>query len=92
MAHDPEFGYRVVGTITAIQGTCNAQHKVGETFEISCHNTAGLCGFFYHKIFGHLATFQFGGNFPWWEGDTITVHCPDVKNLVSMKLERFKRS
>jgi uncharacterized repeat protein (TIGR04076 family) len=37
-------------------------------------------------------TFQFGGNLPWWEGDTIQLQCPDSHNLVTMKLERSKRA
>jgi len=91
MANDPKIGYKVIATVTGVKGNCNAGHKVGDTFEISCHNTAGLCGFFYHDIFPTLSTFQFGGTMPWWEGDTIEVQCPDAYNLVSMKLERFKR-
>ena len=91
MAKDPEIGYKVVLTITDSKGTCSAGHEVGESFEISCHNPAGLCGFFYHDIFPSLQTFQFGGNLPWWDGDTIQVQCPDSFNLVTMKLERSKR-
>ena len=91
MAKDPKMGYEVIATITGIQGKCNAGHAVGDTFEISCHNPCGLCGFFYHHIFPSLSTFQFGGTFPWWQGDTIHVQCPDPHNLVTMKLERSKR-
>lgn len=91
MAQDPKIGYKVVGIITGVKGKCSAGHTVGETFEISCHNPAGLCGFFYHDIFPSLSTFQFGGTMPWWEGDTIELVCPDSYNLVTMKLTRSKR-
>jgi len=91
MAEDPGYGYKIVATIIDSKGTCGAGHKVGDTFEISCHNTGGLCGWFYHDIFPSLQTFQFGGNLPWWEEDTIEVRCPDPYNLVTMKLERSKR-
>ena len=91
MAQDPKIGYKMTGAITGVKGTCNAGHKVGETFEISCHNPAGLCGFFYHDIFPTLSTFQFGGAMPWWEGDTIEVQCPDGGNLVSMRVRREER-
>jgi uncharacterized repeat protein (TIGR04076 family) len=90
MAQDPKIGYKVVGAITGVKGTCAAGHIVGETFEISCHNPAGLCGFFYHDMFPNLSTFQFGGAMPWWQGDTIEVQCPDSNNLVTMKLTRSK--
>ena len=91
MAQDPKIGYKMVGKIIDAKGKCNAGHKVGETFEISCHNPAGLCGFFYYKIFPNLSTFQFGGAMPWWEGDTIHLQCPDSNNLVTMKVTRSKR-
>jgi uncharacterized repeat protein (TIGR04076 family) len=91
MAKDPKIGYKIIGTITDVKGNCNAGHYVGETFEISYHNPAGLCGLFYHDIFPDLSTLQFGGNMPWWEGDTIEVHCPDLDNLVTMRLKRLKR-
>ncbi len=91
MAQDPGIGHKVMATITDTKGKCSAGHKVGETFEISCHNPGGLCGFFYSQIFPSLQTFQFGGNLPWWQGDTIHLQCPDNFNLVTLQLERTKR-
>ena len=91
MAHDPGIGNKVIATIVGVQGECGAGHQVGEQFEISCHNPAGLCGWFYHDIFPNLETFQFGGNLPWWQGDTIELQCPDPHNMVTVKLERIKR-
>ena len=90
MAQDPGIGKKVVATITSLNGECSAGHEVGDTFTISCHNPAGLCGFFYHDIFPSLSAFQFGGALPWWEGDTIELKCPD-NNIVTLKLERFER-
>jgi uncharacterized repeat protein (TIGR04076 family) len=92
MANDPGIGYKVVATITGVKGKCSAGHQVGDSFEISCHNPAGLCGYFYHDLFPSLSTFQFGGALPWWQGDTITAQCPDSYNLVTMELTRTKRS
>ena len=91
MAKDPGIGFKILATVTGVKGHCNAGHQEGEEFEISCHNPGGLCGFFYHDIFPNLMTFQFGGDLPWWEGDTIHVQCPDSYNLVTLKLERSKR-
>jgi uncharacterized repeat protein (TIGR04076 family) len=84
-------GYKVVATVTGVKGKGNAGHREGEAFEISCHNPGGLCGFFYHSIFPDLHTFQFGGNLPWWGGNTIELLCPESYNLVTMKLERSVR-
>ena len=92
MAQDPKIGYAVKATISSVKGECSAGHKAGESFDISCHDPAGLCGWFYHDIFPSLQTFQFGGALPWWQGDTIQLQCPDTINLVSIQLERFKRT
>jgi uncharacterized repeat protein (TIGR04076 family) len=91
MAKDPGLGYRIIATVTGVKGECSACHRVGDSFEMSCHNPAGFCGFFYHHIFPSLQTFQFGGSLPWWQGDTIQLQCPDSHNLVTIKLERIKR-
>jgi uncharacterized repeat protein (TIGR04076 family) len=91
MAKDPGIGYKVIATILSVKGECSAGHTTGDTFEISCHDSAGLCGYFYHDIFPALSTFQFGGNLPWWQGDTIEMGCPDGDNLVRMSLQRIKR-
>ncbi len=92
MANDPGIGYRVVATVTSITGPCGAGHQMGDTFEISCHNPAGLCGYFYHSIFPSLSTFQFGGELPWWKGDTIEVKCPDPQYPVTLTMTRSKRT
>jgi uncharacterized repeat protein (TIGR04076 family) len=91
MAQDPGIGQKVTATVTGVKGSCSAGHQDGDTFGISCHNPDGLCGFFYHDIFPNLSIFQFGGNLPWWQGDTIEVQCPDSYNLVTLRLERSPR-
>jgi uncharacterized repeat protein (TIGR04076 family) len=91
MAKDPGIGYKITATVIGSKGTCSAGHKLGESFEISCHNPGGLCGYFYYSIFPSLSTFQFGGRYPWWEGDVIELACPDLDNLVTIKLERSPR-
>lgn len=91
MAHDPGIGFKIEARITGLKGTCAAGHRVGETFEISCYDAGGLCGFCYHHIFPDLSTFQFGGSLPWWEGETIELACPDIYNLLTLTLERVPR-
>ncbi len=92
MALDPGIGYAIKATISDVKGTCDAGHQKGESFEISCFSAGGLCGWFYHDIFPSLQTFQFGGSLPWWKGDTIELQCPDHLNLVTIQLERSKRT
>jgi len=42
MAHDPQIGYEIKATILGVKGDCDAGHKEGETFEISCFDPAGF--------------------------------------------------
>lgn len=85
-------GFRVVGNIKALKGTCNAGHKVGDTIELSAHNTGGLCGFLYHDIFPYIIMLQFGGGFPpqWGDPDRVELDCMDKWNLVTIELRRIK--
>ena len=91
MANDPKVGNKIVATVIGLKGECNAGHKVGDTFEISCWDCGGLCGWFYHDIFPNLTAFQFDGKLPWWEEDTIELECPDRFNLLTLRLKRTKR-
>ncbi len=92
MAKDPGIGCQVIAKVISVKGDCSAGHSAGDTFEISCHDPAGLCGYFYHDIFPSLQCFQFGGSMPWWQGDVIELSCPDSDNLVTIRLERKSRS
>ena len=85
-------GYRVVGKIKSVKGTCNAGHKVGDTFELSGHHNAGLCGFYYHDIFPYIVMLQFGGGFPreWGDPDVVELDCMDKANRVTMELRRIR--
>ena len=87
-----QVGYRVVGTVTSLKGTCTAGHKVGDQIELSCHSSGGLCGFFYHDIFPALQMLQFGGSFPpdWGDPDVMEVECVDKYNLLKMELRRIR--
>lgn len=91
MARDPGIGQKITATVLHIKGECGAGHCVGESFPISCHDSGGLCGFFYHDIFPDLQVLQFGGSMPWWESDAIEVTCPDPANQVTLRLERSQR-
>lgn len=89
----PKVGYRIVGTIKDVKGSCNHGHNIGDTMEINTHDTGGLCGFFYHAIFPSLMMLQFGGNFPatWVEdSDIMEIECPDRTNAVKIELRRIK--
>ena len=86
----PHVGHRVVGTIKAVKGNCSWGHKVGDTFEVSAHDTAGLCGFLYHDIFPYVVMLQFGGGFPveWGGPESVELECMDRWNAVKIELRR----
>ncbi len=86
-------GYKIIGTIKDVKGICNHGHKAGDTMEINAHDTAGLCGFFYHFIFPRIMMLQFGGGFPssWVEDpDVMELECPDRTNAVKIELRRIR--
>ncbi len=89
----PKVGERVLGEVISVKGTCSCGHMKGDLFELSGHDTAGLCGFFYHDIFPYVIMLQFGGGFPdaWGGPDVVEVECMDKANAVKMRLTRAKR-
>jgi uncharacterized repeat protein (TIGR04076 family) len=91
--HYPQVGHKVTAIIRGVKGTCSMGHKVGDEFEISAYNTAGLCGFFYHDIFPYIVMLQFGGAFPpqWGGGDVVQLECMDRYNAVTIELRRERR-
>jgi uncharacterized repeat protein (TIGR04076 family) len=72
------------------KGMCNAGHKKGDIISLDCLRPGGLCGFFYNQIFGNLQTLEFGGKMPWWEGGYFNASCPDIRNQVTLKIEKVK--
>ena len=82
--------YKIIGTITGVKGECSKGHKVGDKFELSAHDANGLCGFFYHDIYPTITMLQYGGSFPWMEGDVTKMECPDRGNIVEIELRREK--
>ncbi len=88
-----EKGYRVLGTIKSVTGTCAAGHKVGDVLSLSARNTGGLCGYLYHSVFPYLVMLQFGGGFPpeWGNPEVVQMDCIDKANLVTIELRRVRK-
>ena len=87
-----QLGYKVIGTVKSVKGTCSWGHKVGDRIELSGHNAGGLCGFFYHDIFPYIIMLQFGGSFPedWGDPDVVNLECMDRAIAVAIELQRVK--
>jgi uncharacterized repeat protein (TIGR04076 family) len=86
MAMNPPFIKPLTAEIMSVKGTCNAGHRAGESFAISCYDSGGLCGFFYHDLFPSLSVLQFGGTIPWVPTGELIVECPDRHNVVTIKI------
>ena len=89
MAKQPKDLKPMQAVVVSVEGECSAGHRAGDSFEIGCWDTGGLCGFFYHDIFPSLNVMQFGGSYPWNQGDEMTLSCPDNK-IVTIKITRGK--
>ncbi len=85
-----QLGYKVIGTVKSVKGTCSWGHKAGDKIELSAHDSSGLCGFFYHDIFPTVLMLQFGGQYPWGDPDKVELECMDRTNAVTIELQRQK--
>ncbi len=92
MAEVEQLGYRLVGTIKAVKGTCEAGHKAGDEIELSGLSSGGLCGYFYHDIFPYIVMLEYGGSFPeeWGDPEVVKFDCVDKDNAVTIELRRIK--
>ena len=81
-------GHRVEVTVKSIAVNCGWGHKVGDTFNVSMHDTAGMCGLFYHDIFPWIMALQLDGNNPWGAPEARELECMDRRNLVKIELKR----
>ena len=43
---EEKVGIKFTATVTAQKGTCHANHKLGQKFELNCYESGGLCGYF----------------------------------------------
>jgi uncharacterized repeat protein (TIGR04076 family) len=85
--------YKVRLTVVKAHSGCGAEHKVGDTWEISHDERRGQKGFIcpsafqslYHVIFA----MRYGAEFPWSEdGNSVIYCCPDLHTPVFFKIER----
>ncbi len=83
----------MVGTVRAARGACHWGHRAGDIFELSGHDTAGLCCFFYHDIFPYITMLQFGDRFPeaWSGPDSVELEHMDRTNAAKIELGRVAR-
>ena len=81
--------YDVIAKVVSQEGTCEAQHKVGDEFVIGQQTPSNLCSWAFYSLFPFAQVLQFGGSFPWEQDpNRTTVACPDPTNPVVFELRR----
>jgi uncharacterized repeat protein (TIGR04076 family) len=69
MVNDPGYERKIKAEVVGLVGQCTAGHKIGDTFDISCYNASGMCGFLYHALFRRSRD-AYDGAYP-WGGDEL---------------------
>ena len=81
--------YDVIAKVVSQEGTCEAQHKVGDEFVIGQQTPSNLCSWAFYSLFPFAQVLQFGGSFPWEQDpNRTTVACSDPTNPVVFELRR----
>lgn len=75
--------YKVIYTVSGIQGKCPAGHKIGEQFEFNLWDKEELCPASFHSAFPFLLLENQGISFRWKDGsEACEVSCPDCQGAV----------
>jgi hypothetical protein len=92
MAKDPGIGKKVTAKIISVNRKCTLVIRGVIHLRSVVITMVGCVDFCYRDIFPSLSTFQFGGNLPWWEGNTIQLQCPDSYNLATLESKISERN
>lgn len=84
--------YEVIAKVVSQEGTCAADHEVGNEFPVWDKTPPGVCSWAFYALFPFASVLRFGGSF-WWEEDRdkTTVACPDPANPVVFELRRLRK-
>jgi len=55
---------KFIGTVTGAKGTCHANHKTGQTFELNCYDSGGFVAVFITISFPTSVSCSLAGNIP----------------------------
>ncbi len=85
--------YPVKISVASQQGTCEACHKVGDSWTVEASVTpAGICLGAFNVIAPNIRVMRFGGEYPWEaDKDATSVACPDAKNPVVFEVRRLRQ-
>jgi len=84
--------YKIKIKVVEVRGTCAANLKVGDTFEIDKNGQPvpiNFCGWAFVTLWPFITPLRYGGKLP-WENDPnkAYVSCPDPYNTVVFEIER----
>jgi uncharacterized repeat protein (TIGR04076 family) len=94
--HRPEIPmYKVRVTVLEAHPDCGAEHKVGDTFEISHVKKEGLKGFLcptaFNQLYPVIFAMRYGAEFPWQKDpDSWVVNCGDTETPVKFEIRRLR--
>ena len=84
--------YEVLVRVISQEGTCAAEHKVGDEWVIGAKTPQGICLSAFNSLFPNARVLMFGGSLPWeTDPDVATAACPDAKNPVVFELRRLRK-
>ncbi len=84
--------YDIAVKVVSQQGTCGAEHKVGDEWVTGSKTPEGICLSAFHALLPNARVLMFGGVFPWaTDPDVAIVACLDARNPVVFELRRIRK-
>lgn len=84
--------YRIKVRVVEVRGTCSANLKVGDEFEINENGQPvpiSFCGWAFVALWPFITPLRYGGRLPWEKNENEAyVSCPDPYNTVVFEIVR----
>lgn len=78
-------------TVQSIEGECQACHEVGQEIIVDGINLSGyICPHAMMSLWPFVLVLHNRGKFPWDDGDSTIIACPDGTNLVRFEIHRIR--
>jgi len=77
--------------VLSIAGECQACHQVGQEVIVDNVTLSGyICPHALVSLWPYVLVLQNRGKFPWGDGDSTIIACPDGENLARFEVARLK--
>lgn len=85
--------YDVEVAVKSQKGKCAFGHKPGDKIRFNGRTMSGkLCYTALAVMIETISALMYGMDYPWQEGDTLELACPDATNPVVFTLKRVKKT